>query len=76
MPEYLLRDKNTGEERLEWMGISECELYLQNNPHIERLVHGAPKIGYSTVTTKPDGGFKDVLKEIKKKHRGSTINTW
>jgi len=80
MPEYLFQCKTTGKEWKEWMSISECEAYLKENPTVERLVYGAPAIGYSTITKKPDQGFRDMLKEVKKRNsRGvtkSTINTW
>lgn len=58
------------------MSISERDKFLQDNSHMEQLVNGAPTIGRSTITKKPDSGFRDVLKEVKKKHRGSNINTW
>ncbi|MDP7368033.1 MAG: zinc ribbon domain-containing protein [Candidatus Pacebacteria bacterium] len=35
--------------------------------------HGDP---WHFAGKKPDEGFKDRLKEIKKSHRGSTIDTW
>jgi hypothetical protein len=77
MPEYLFKNKETNEEWLEWMGISEADEYLLSNPHIERMVHGAPAIGYRTgIKNKPDDGFRDVLKRVKKANRGSNINTF
>lgn len=77
MPEYLFHNKDTGEEWLESMGISAADEFLTKNPHIERLVHGAPAIGYRTnIKMKPDDGFRDRLKQIKKNNRGSNINTW
>ena len=66
MPTYLFKNKTTGEETEMFLSISD----------MEQLINGAPMIGYSTVTQKPDSGFRDVLKEMKKKHRRSTINTW
>jgi hypothetical protein len=61
------------------MSISEREKFLSENPHITQLVYGAPLIS-SGVNMKPDQGFRDLLKDMKKKHsRGisqSTINTW
>jgi hypothetical protein len=84
MPEYLFRDNNTKKEWLEWMGISAADKYLEENPHIERLVNGCPGIHSGRGLgggLKIDNGFNDVLKEIKKKHNGgyrlgrSTINT-
>ena len=58
------------------MSISERDKYLSENPKIEQLVNGAPSIGYSYNGKKPDSGFRDVLKEIKSKHKRSAINTW
>ncbi len=76
MPTYLFKNKTTGEETEMFLSISERDVFLKENPDMEQLINGAPMIGYSTVTQKPDSGFRDVLKEIKKKHRRSTINTW
>lgn len=82
MPTYSFLDKQTGNEWSEFMGIQECEDYLKANPHIERLVNGAPMIVSSAMggKTKPDDGFRDLLKDMKKKHSGgitkSTINTF
>lgn len=76
MPTYLFKDKKTGQEFEMFMTISECDKYLKDNPDIEQLVFGAPAIGYSTLTRKPDSGFRDVLKKAKSAHRGSTIDTF
>lgn len=76
MPTYKFKDKNTKKTWTEFMGISEAETYLLDNPHIERLVHGAPMITRFGGNQKPDSGFRDRLKEIKKKHRRSNINTF
>lgn len=75
MPSYLFYDTKKKKEFKEFMSISEMTEFLKQNPHIEQRVNGAPMIGYRTLTRKPDSGFRDVLKEVKKKHRGSTINT-
>lgn len=82
MPTYLFRDNDTGEEREEFMSISARDVYLKENPNLTQLVNGAPLIhsGRGLVNAKPDNAFRDVLKEIKKKHSGgftkSTINTF
>jgi hypothetical protein len=76
VPSYKFLNKKTSEEMDVFMSISERDKFLQENPHMEQLVNGAPAIGYSTLTKKPDSGFRDVLSEIKKKHRRSNINTW
>lgn len=80
MPTYKFKNKDTGEEIELFMSISACDQYLKDNPNMEQLVNGFPGIGYNMVTTKPADGFRDVLKEIKKKNsRGftkSNINTF
>lgn len=77
MPEYLFQNTKTKEEWLESMSISERTAFLAANPHIEQLVHGAPAVTYRVgQRTKPDDNFRDVLKEVKKKNYGSTINSY
>jgi hypothetical protein len=79
MPEYKFRNNDTGKEWLERMGISEADLFLENNPNIERLVHGFPMLHSGTGLgggLKVDRGFNDILKNIKKEHsRGITQST-
>jgi hypothetical protein len=76
MPSYVFRNKETGEIHEDFMMISAMEQYLADNPQMETVPSGAPMIGYSFNRQKPDGGFRDVLKNIKSHHRGSNINTW
>ena len=83
MPTYLFRDRNTDVQWEEFMGISAADKYLEANPHIERMVNGFPGMASSAMgasKTKPDEGFRDVLREIKKKSQQgisrSTINTF
>lgn len=83
MPNYLFLNNSTGEEFTEFMSISQLEIFLKENPNITQLVNGAPMIGTNTFvgkSGKPDNGFRDLLKTMKKKHsRGitrSTINTF
>lgn len=78
MPTYLFRNKETGEEFEEFMlKISELEPYLEANPHLEQLVHGCPGLGYNIHTKKPDDGFRDVLRAIKKRSgKRNSINTF
>ena len=79
MPTYIFLNKNDGNEFQEFMSISERDRYLEENPHITQLVNGAPMI-VSGVPRKPDNGFRDLLKDMKKNHSkgttGSTINTF
>lgn len=79
-PTYLFRNNETGEEYEEFMSISELDSFLETNPHITQLVNGAPMIASGRGMAKPDNGFRDLLKEMKKKNsKGisrSTINTF
>lgn len=79
MPTYRFLNNDTSEEFTEFMSISELDVYLSENPNLTQLVNGAPMI-VSGVPIKPDNGFRDLLKEIKKEHsKGltkSTINTF
>ena len=76
MPTYKFRDKKTKKEFEEFMKISELDPYLESHPEIEQLVSGAPLIHSGRGMQKPSDGFRDRLKEIKKGHRGSTVNTF
>jgi hypothetical protein len=77
MPTYVFKNKETNEQWEERMSISAQESFLSENPHIETVIFAVPlgdpvQLGLR----KPDSGFRDVLKDIKKKHIRSNINTW
>lgn len=80
MPTYAFQNLKTGEEFEDFMSISQLETYLSENPDIVQLVNGAPALGSGRGQGKPDQGFRDLLKDMKKKHsKGitrSTINTF
>ena len=80
MPTYKFLNNDTGEEFEEFMTISALDEYLNSNPHITQLVNGAPLIHSGRGLQKPDAGFRDLLKNVKKEHsRGitkSTVNTF
>jgi len=79
MANYTFLNTTTDEEFDISMSISELDAYKENNPHLQQLIKSAPSIG-DTVRLglkKPDSGFRDVLKRIKKASgRRNTINTW
>ena len=79
MPTYRFLNNENGEEFEEFMTISALDDYLKNNPHLTQLINGAPMIHSGRGMKKPDNGFRDLLKDMKKKHSGgiskSTINT-
>lgn len=78
MPTYNFRNKETGEEWEAFISISEREELLKD-PNIEQVHLGSAQI-VSGVRGKPDSAFRDLLKDMKKKHSGiitkSTINTF
>lgn len=81
-PSYTFINLNTGEEWTDIMSISEREEFLSKNPQVQQQLTSAPALGDSIRLglRKPDNGFRDRLKEIKKAHsRGltrSTVNTF
>jgi len=77
MPYYRFK-RGKKEWDSELMTISERTKFLEDNPDVEQMVHGAPKF-MDTVhlgRTKPADGFKDLLKQIKKNNIWSNINTF
>lgn len=78
MPNYTFLDKNTNKEFDVTMSISEHDKYLEENEHIIQIIKSVPlcdptRVG---VTTKPDDGFRDVLRNIKKNNPRSNVNTF
>ena len=76
MPTYKFYNTETKEEFEIFLRISELDKYKLDNPHLEKRVAGAPglsdpaRLGF----VKPSTGFRELLKNIKSKHRGSNIN--
>jgi hypothetical protein len=79
MPTYRFLNDATGDEYEEFMSISELDIYLSEHPEVTQLVNGAPMLHSGRGMKKPDAGFRDLLKHIKKGNsKGitrSTINT-
>lgn len=72
-------NKRTKKHFTKVMSIAEADAYTKANPHIDWLCSAAPSgdIMRLGMGKKPDDGFRDRLREIKKKSgRGNTINTW
>lgn len=80
MPTYRFVNNDTGEEFEDFMTISALDEYLKSNQNITQLVNGAPLIHSGRGLGKPDNGFRDLLKDIKRRNsRGitrSTVNTF
>lgn len=79
VPTYNFLNNDTGEEFSDFMSISALDEFLKSNPNVVQLVNDAPGL-IAGSGKKPDQGFRDLLKDMKKKHsKGitrSTINTF
>ena len=76
MPTYSFRDKNTGEVFDKVLRMAEREEYLNQNPHLESIITGAPAFtgDHITAVKKYDTGFKEVLQRIHEKTPGSQLD--
>ena len=76
MPTYKFLNNDTGEEFEDFMSISALDDFLKENPNLTQLVYGAPLIHSGRGLGKPDNGFRDLLKTIKKGNsKGLTRST-
>lgn len=78
MPTYMFYD-NKSEEMFEtfFSSYSKKDEFLEQNPQLRQMLYpvafgDAIKMGLR----KPDDAFRDKLKDIKRAHRRSTINTF
>ena len=76
MPTYSFRDKNTGEIHDRFLSFTGREEYLNQNPHLEVAITGAPAFtgDHISAVKKYDTGFKEVLQRIHEKTPGSQLN--
>lgn len=68
MPTYDFINTTTNEITEEYMSISDCQKYLQDNPHI-KIYHGKGLTfmdEYTSGRKKPNGQWFDLLDKIKK----------
>ncbi|HAW78864.1 MAG TPA: hypothetical protein DCX27_03550 [Balneola sp.] len=77
MPLYNFKNKETGETLTEIMSYKVLDQYLVDNPHLQQML-STPGFAdpHRMGRIKPDDNFRDLLKETKKAHLGSTINTF
>lgn len=74
MPIYNIRNNETNEVYEELCSYSALQELLKTNSHLS-LELSAPSISYNDAK-KPDEGFRDILRSIKQRNRGSNINTF
>ncbi len=75
MPTYTFIDNNTEEIFEEFMGISERERYLKDNPHISQVPVMFAAVGdhIMSVGPKVDGGFNERMEQIANAHPSSPL---
>lgn len=76
MPQYTFEHKKTGEQKTEVLTLSQHEQFLKDNPDWFQVIAAAGIVGGTGDRGKPDQGFRDILREIKKANPGSTINVF
>lgn len=77
MPTYTFLNSDTGEEFDIVLRIAELDDYKRDHPQLSLVHRSAPRIHRDSGKQKPDEGFRDVLKSIKKASgRGNNINTF
>ena len=75
MPTYKFCDTEYKIEFEKFMKISELDDYLKDNPNLEQVPTAPPIISGREGGMKPDEGFREILKGIKKSS-GKDINTF
>ncbi len=75
MPTYTFIDNNTGTTYDEFMGMSEKDQYLEDNPHISQVPTMFSFVGdhIMGVGPKTDGGFNERMEQIANTHPGSPL---
>lgn len=76
MPTYSFIHNETGKEEIHYLKMSELDEFKENNPQLkQKLTTGTIIGGVSTSSGSLPEGFKDTLREMKKKHpHASGIN--
>lgn len=76
MPTYSFINTETEEEFEQFFkNWRERDEFLAENPHIKITISASPAIGYNDAK-KPDDGFRDILREIKKANPRGDVNTF
>jgi hypothetical protein len=77
MPTYTFKHIESGEVEDYILRMSQLDEFKQANPELTQVISGGQGLVRDSGTMKPDEGFRDVLKSIKKASgRGENINTF
>jgi hypothetical protein len=75
MPTYVFYDTINKVEFEQFMTMAEREKFLKKNKFIKQILTPSHIVsGVGRPSAKVDEGFKDILRNIKKKHPGSTVD--
>jgi len=75
MPTYTFKVKDTDEQFDVVLKISQLDEFKADHPNLEQVISAQPTV--RSRDQKPDSGFRDVLKSIKKASgRNNTVNTF
>jgi hypothetical protein len=69
MPTYTFREKLTHVTRDVFMNMSELDQFILDNPDLEQVPTAPAIVSGVDGLLRPDDGFRDLLKEMKKKHK-------
>lgn len=76
MPTYSFINTETNEEFEQFFTSWRTkDVFLEENPIIKQTVKAAPGLSYNDAK-KPDDGFRDILRKIKKEHPKGDVNTF
>ena len=76
MPTYDFKDKKTDKVYEKRMTIAERDQFVKDNPHLEQVISFPKIVSGVDGLRKPDDSFRDILRNIDKKHKGkkNTMN--
>jgi hypothetical protein len=73
VPIYQFENLETNQIEDHMMSYTKYDEFVENNKHLRRIFNAPSFI--SGIDNRPDSGFREVLKNIKKNNIGSDINT-
>lgn len=74
MPLYTIKDIKTGHQEDVMMTYSELERFLKTHPNKSHVMTAPRIVSGVAGQRRPDEGFRDILRNIKKNNRRSTMN--
>lgn len=76
MPTYTFKHVDTGDTQEVVLPMSKLQAFKEANPDLTQIITAGTPIVRNSGKLKPDNGFRDVLKSIKKANIHSNINTF